>query len=251
MELSNTLTYAADEISKVDRLQKELLANISHDLRTPLTMIIGYGEVMRDIEGENTPENVQVIIDEAERLSLLVNDLLEISSYQTSGESIARDALNIDETLHELTLRYQRLKERAGYKFLYESNGEVYIYADKKRITQAVCNLINNAINYAGDDKTIIISCQNDSEKVRVSITDHGIGIPEEELGNVWQRYYKVDKTHVRGVMGSGLGLSIVKNIFELHGARYGIESRVGEGSTFWFELPIYTLPEHRIAETH
>ncbi len=251
VELSNTLTYAADEISKVDRLQKELLANISHDLRTPLTMIIGYGEVMRDIEGENTPENVQVIIDEAERLSLLVNDLLEISSYQTSGESIARDALNIDETLHELTLRYQRLKERAGYKFLYESNGEVYIYADKKRITQAVCNLINNAINYAGDDKTIIISCQNDGEKVRVSITDHGIGIPEEELGNVWQRYYKVDKTHVRGVMGSGLGLSIVKNIFELHGARYGIESRVGEGSTFWFELPIYTLPEHRIAETH
>ena len=123
------------------------------------------------------------------------------------------------------------------------SLSEVYIYADKKRITQAVCNLINNAINYAGDDKTIIISCQNDGEKVRVSITDHGIGIPEEELGNVWHRYYKVDKTHVRGVMGSGLGLSIVKNIFELHGARYGIESRVGEGSTFWFELPLYTPP--------
>ena len=243
VELSDTLSYAADEIGKVDRLQKELLANISHDLRTPLTMIIGYGEVMRDIEGENTPENVQVIIDEATRLSLLVNDLLEISSYQASAEQVARDAFNIDETLSGLTLRYQRLKERADYKILYESNGATYIYADKKRIVQAVCNLINNAINYAGEDKTVIISCQNDGENVRISVTDHGIGIPEEELQNVWQRYYKVDKTHVRGVMGSGLGLSIVKNIFELHGARYGIESRVGEGSTFWFELPVYTPP--------
>ena len=243
VELSDTLTYAADEIVKVDRLQKELLANISHDLRTPLTMIIGYGEVMRDIEGENTPENVQVIIDEAERLSLLVNDLLEISSYQASDESIARDAINVAELLKELTLRYQHLKERGGYSILYEGDERAYIYADKKRIVQAVCNLINNAINYTGDDKTVLVSCKNDGQNVRVSVTDHGIGIPEEEIENVWQRYYKVDKTHVRGIIGSGLGLSIVKSIFEQHGARYGIESRIGEGSTFWFELPVYTPP--------
>lgn len=243
VELSDTLTYAADELAKVDRLQKELLANISHDLRTPLTMIIGYGEVMRDIEGENTPENVQVIIDEAERLSLLVNDLLEISSYQATGESIARDVFNVGQTLRDLSDRYQRLKERSGYKILYEGDGDMYIFADKKRIVQAVCNLVNNAINYAGNDKTVIIRCKSDGANVRISVADHGIGIPEEELSNIWQRYYKVDKTHVRGVMGSGLGLSIVKRIFEMHGARYGVESRSGEGSTFWFELPVYTSP--------
>ena len=145
--------------------------------------------------------------------------------------------------MKELTLRYQHLKERGGYTILYEGDESAYIYADTKRIVQAVCNLINNAINYAGEDKTVIVKCVSSAESVRISIIDHGIGIPEDELSNVWKRYYKVNKTHVRGVMGSGLGLSIVKRIFEQHGARYGIESREGEGATFWFELPLYIPP--------
>ena len=240
VELSDTLTYAADEIAKVDRLQKELLANISHDLRTPLTMIIGYGEVMRDIDGENTPENVQVIIDEAERLNSLVNDLLEISSYQANNESIARDALNISETLTEVAVRYQHLKDQGGYTFRFEGDDGLWIYADKKRILQVICNLVNNAVNYAGEDKTVILRASSDGEAVRVSVTDHGRGIPENELANIWERYYKLDKTHTRGVTGSGLGLSIVRRILELHGARYGVESQLGVGSTFWFELPCY-----------
>ena len=251
VELSESLTYAADELSKVDRLQKELLANISHDLRTPLTMIIGYGEVMRDIDGENTPENVQVIIDEAVRLSTLVNDLLEISSYQAGNENIARDAIDIAETVREIANRYQHLKERGGYSIIAEGETSAWIYADKKRILQVICNLVNNAINYAGEDKTVIITCHASEDAVRVSVTDHGVGIPESELQNIWQRYYKVDKTHVRGVMGSGLGLSIVKRILELHGARYGVDSRVGEGSTFWFELPRYTPPNELPPHNH
>ncbi len=241
-ELSEALTYASDELAKVDRLQRELIANISHDLRTPLTMIIGYGEVMRDIEGENTPENVQVIIDEATRLSSLVSDLLEISSYQSGTETIAREPFDLAETVKGISERYQRLREQNGYHILFEGDESALVFADKKRILQVVCNLANNAINYAGEDKTVIIRAEKTADgAVRVSVTDHGCGIEREELPYIWDRYYKVDKTHTRGVAGSGLGLSIVRRILELHGARYGVDSRVSEGSCFWFELPEYT----------
>ncbi len=252
-ELSETLTYAADELGKVDRLQKELLANISHDLRTPLTMIIGYGEIMRDLEGENTPENVQVIIDEATRLSSLVNDLLEISSYQAGNEGIAREPFDLSSVVRDVCQRYQHLKERSGYTVTFEGDDGVLIFADKKRILQVVCNLINNAINYAGEDKAVIVRCARNEGNVRLSVIDHGAGIPQQELGNIWNRYYKVNKNHVRGVTGSGLGLSIVRRILELHGARYGVSSQVNAGSCFWFELPEYTqesLPfddQHRL----
>ncbi len=240
-ELSDTLSYAADELGKVDRLQKELISNISHDLRTPLTMIIGYGEMMRDIEGENTPENVQVIIDEATRLSSLVNDLLEISTLQSGNQSIAREPFDAFEIISDVCTRYQRLKEHNGYEITFEGDKNTYIFADKKKILQVVCNLINNAITYSGEDKRILVCAKRMNDSVRVSVTDHGCGIPEEELANIWQRYYKVDKTHVRSVSGSGLGLSIVRQILELHGARYGVDSRLGVGSSFWFELPEYT----------
>lgn len=245
-ELSDTLAYAADELGKVDRLQKELIANISHDLRTPLTMIIGYGEMMRDIEGENTPENVQVIIDEATRLSSLVNDLLEISAFQSGNESIAREPFDASETISDICTRYQRLKEHNGYEITFEGDKSTYIFADKKKILQVVSNLINNAINYSGEDKRILVRCERKDDSIRVSVTDYGKGIPEEELANIWQRYYKVDKTHVRSVSGSGLGLSIVRQILELHGARYGVDSRLGVGSSFWFELPEYTTNNDR-----
>ncbi len=241
-ELSEALSYASDELAKVDRLQRELIANISHDLRTPLTMIIGYGEVMRDIEGENTPENVQVIIDEATRLSSLVSDLLEISSYQSGTETIAREPFDLAETVREVSERYQRLREQNGYHIFFEGDESALVFADKKRILQVVCNLANNAINYAGEDKTVIIRTERTKAgDVRVSVTDHGCGIDREELPYIWDRYYKVDKTHTRSVTGSGLGLSIVRRILELHGARYGVDSRIGEGSCFWFELPEYT----------
>ncbi len=239
-ELSETLNQASDELSKIDRLQKELIANISHDLRTPLTMIVGYAQVMRDIEGENTPENVQVIIDEAERLTGLVNDLLEISRIQ-GGISPRRDELFAMEALVEDTVaRYRRLKENGGFSFAYRFEGKTApVYADKGKMLQALCNLLNNAINYSADDKRIEVCVSEKEGRVRVEVRDFGIGISEEDLPNVWQRYYKVDKTHRRSSVGSGLGLSIVREILEMHDARYGVQSKLGEGSVFWFELPI------------
>lgn len=238
-ELNDTLEYAKNELAATERLQKELIANISHDLRTPLTMITGYGEVIRDLPGENTPENIQVIIDEATRLSNLVNDLLDLSKLQSGSVKLQKTRFCLTDSIKDIFVRYSKLKEQDGYNIEFKCDGDVYVSADELRISQVIYNLVNNAINYAGDDKTIIVTQIADKNKVRIEVTDHGEGISAENLQYIWDRYYKVDKEHKRSVIGTGLGLSIVKGILDSHNAHYGVRSALGKGSTFWFELPI------------
>lgn len=235
-ELARTLNYAAGELSKVEGLRRDLLANVSHDLRTPLTMIKGYSEVMRDLPGENTPENVQIIIDETERLTNLVNDLLDLSKLESGVLPLEKTRFNLTESIRVILHRYDKL---ADYRFPFHYQEEVWVDADELKISQVVYNLVNNAITYSGEDKTITLEQQVVEGKVRVSVTDTGEGIPSDKLKDIWERYYKVDKEHKRAQMGSGLGLSIVKNILDMHGGQYGVSSQLGQGSTFWFELPL------------
>lgn len=238
-ELNATLTYAAEELKKVDSLQKELIANISHDLRTPLTMITGYSEVMRDLPGEMTPENIQIIIDEATRLNSLVTDLLDISRLQSGTADIKQAPFSLTSCIESIFARYTKLKESDGLNIEFEHDGEVFVMGDELRMTQVLYNLINNAINYIGDDKTVVVKQTVEGGRVRVEVIDHGDGIPEEKLAYIWDRYYRVDKEHRRAVIGTGLGLSIVKNILTAHDAEYGVNSALGEGSDFWFTLPV------------
>ncbi len=240
-ELSESLTHASEQLAKNDTLQKELIANISHDLRTPLTMIIGYSEVMRDLPGENTPENVQVIIDETERLSQLVNDLLDLSKLQAGTREPVMEVFNLTELVEATMLRYEKLTERDGYRVEYTSDASVDVRADRTMLLQVIYNLINNAINYTGDDKLVRVTqtLSEDGASVRISVIDSGAGIPPEQIPLIWDRYYKIDKVHRRAMIGTGLGLSIVKQILEAHHTVYGVESKLGEGSTFWFEMPV------------
>lgn len=236
-ELSETLNYAARELSKNDLLQKELISNISHDLRTPLTMIKGYSEVMRDIPGENTPENVQVIIDETTRLAELVNDMLDLSKIQSGTRVPEMKEFCLTETVRSTMFRYEKLMMQDGYRIEFEANKDVYVYADSVMILQVVYNLINNAINYTGTDKYVAVKQTVRGDCVRISVSDTGAGIDEEDIPFIWDRYYKVDKVHRRATVGTGLGLSIVKGILELHNASYGVITTKDSGSTFWFEL--------------
>lgn len=236
-ELSETLNNTAIELGKTEKLQRELIANVSHDLRTPLTMITAYSEVMRDIPGENTPENNQVVIDEAGRLSLLVNDLLDISKLQAGVSEYEMKEYNLTESIRSVIGRIHKLVENDGYKILFKNNGEVIVKADEHKIYQVIYNLINNAITYAGEDKTVTVVQINAGNIVRIEVIDKGKGISGEELDNVWDRYYKSDKNHKRALSGTGLGLSIVKNILSGHDAKYGVISKENEGSVFWFEL--------------
>ena len=237
-ELSSSLNHTKTELGKIDALQKELIANISHDLRTPLTLIGGYAEVMRDIPGEATDENLQVIIDETNRMNSLVSDVLDISKFSSGVQQMNFEKVDLVECVKSVIPRYNKLVEKENYKIEFTSNVDhAFVNADSTRILQVIYNLINNAVSYTGDDKTVRIEMTAQNGTVATHIIDSGEGIPEDKLPYIWDRYYKVDKNHRRAQLGSGLGLSIVKEILLAHGATFGVRSTVGEGSDFWFEI--------------
>lgn len=236
-ELSETLNIASAELATVDTLRRELIANISHDLRTPLTMISGYAEVMRDIPGENTAENLQVVIDESRRLSELVTDLLDLSKLEAQTAPLNMEVFCLTDCIRGIFTRYAKLVSQEGFVLELESDCDVWVKGDEIRLGQVVYNLINNAINYAGEDKRVIVRQIVNDSKVVIEIEDRGPGISQEDMKYIWDRYYRVDKEHRSAVIGSGLGLSIVKNVLLQHKARFGVRSRLGEGSIFWFEL--------------
>ena len=236
-ELGESLTHASTELSKLDSLQKELIANVSHDLRTPLTMIRGYAEMMRDIPGENTSENMQVIVDETAHLSDLVTDLLDLSKLRAGSRTPTYEHFDLTETVKEVMDRYDCLVRAEGYEISFDHTENVTVCADRMMILQVIYNLINNAVNYVGEDKKVRVVQEVKEDVVRISVIDNGKGIAPEDICLIWDRYYHVDTVHKRAVVGSGLGLSIVKGILELHRSHYGVDSALGHGSTFWFEL--------------
>lgn len=238
-ELANTLTSASKELSKVENLRRELIANVSHDLRTPLTMITGYAEMMRDVPGENTPENVQVIIDESKRLSTLVSDLLDISKLQQGNLTLNLKTVNITELIRTILTRYTKLTEKDGYTIHFDYDKDVEIQADESKLTQVIYNLINNAITYTGEDKQIFIKQTTLENSVKIEIIDTGNGVDEEEIPYIWDRYYKAKGNHKRAQIGTGLGLAIVKEILTLHDAKFGVINTEEQGADFWFEIDL------------
>lgn len=238
-ELSDTLNTAATELSKVERLRRELIANISHDLRTPLAFIYSYAEMMHDFPSEVTPEQSQIIMDETKRLTSLVNDMLDISLLEAGTSKLNKTIYNLTESLRNTINRMNELVKNGGYKLEFEYSEDIYIFADEVKITQVFYNLLLNAITHCGDDKTVIVRQSVKENTVRVEVIDHGEGIKQSDLPYIWERYYKVDKKHKRPIMGTGLGLSIVKKIIEMHGGKYGVESEEGKGSVFWFQIEL------------
>lgn len=243
-ELNATLAHAAEELGKVEHLQHELIANISHDLRTPLTMIGGYAEAMRDIPGEATPENLQIVIDETARLNSLVSELLDFSRLQTGSADMACAPFCLTDAVAAIAQRVGGMTGKDGYVIRFDPPESVFITADEKRISQVVYNLLGNALTYTGEDKAVTLTQTVQGDTVRLSVTDTGKGIPADELPLIWHRYYRTHESHRRAVIGSGLGLSIVQSILDKHGMPCGVDSTVGEGTTFWFEAKITAAPE-------
>lgn len=239
-QLTYNLNKASEEICKTENLRKDLMANISHDLRTPLTMIKAYAEMIRDLSG-NIPEkrerHIEVIISEADRLTSLVSDILDLSKLQSGTEILDVRRFNFSEHLEELISRFASM-EAKDYNIHLNKESDIEIMADVSRIDQVVYNLISNAINHTGEDKNITVNLYRVSDKkARFSVVDTGKGIPEEELPRIWERYYKASLRDKRSSTGTGLGLSIVKGVLESHAFRFGVQSELGKGSTFWFEF--------------
>ncbi len=239
-ELKDTLAKTAMELRKTEQLQQELIANLSHDLRTPLTMITGYGEAIRDLPGEQTAENIGVVIEEAERLSHLVTDVLDLSHLRAGTHTLSLVPLDLGDTVVNVVQRVRRMTVIHGYEIDIVMDGALPVSADAIRIEQAIYNLLINALTHTGDDRRVRVVCESDGSTARVAFIDSGSGIPVEEQERIWERYYRVHKGDpLRDTMNSGLGLSIVKTVVELHGGQCGVDSQIDEGSTFWFALPL------------
>ena len=238
-DLGKTLNNTCIELAKTEELRKELMANVSHDLKTPLTMIKAYAEMARDLNYENPKkrnQNLNVIIEETDRLNILVNDILDLSKMQSGVVTLDYTEFNLNKLIKTILKRYHYLRDDGFiFEFLYEK--DYIVLADIKRIERVIYNLLNNAINYVGKDKKVIIKLIDQGKTVLVEIIDHGKGIKKKDLKLIWNKYYKVDKKYRRDDVGSGIGLSIVKSILENHEVKYGVNSKVGDGTTFYFEL--------------
>ncbi|MBO5327921.1 MAG: HAMP domain-containing histidine kinase [Clostridia bacterium] len=242
-QLADTLNYAKDEIKKSEIFQKELLANVSHDLKTPLTMIKAYASMIKEISGDNPEKREQhlnVIIDEADRLTGLVNDVLNVSKISSNIDTINKKVFNLTEFLYGVISKFDYLRETQGYSFMVDIDTDLYTFADEEKIGQVIYNLVSNAVNYTGEDKTVYISLKNDpiNDRIKFSVKDTGVGISKENLHAIWERYYRVKEEHARPVKGSGLGLYIVKNILNKHSFEFGADSEKGKGSIFWINFP-------------
>lgn len=237
--LSDTLTQTAEELGKVEKQRRDLIANVSHDLRTPLTLIGGYAEVMRDIPGENNTENAQMIIDETRRLSTLVNDLLDMSRIQSGAVPMEKIKYNLTQSIGKTVDRMNELLKQEGYEITFNADFDVFVTADEARISQCFYNILINRVNYTGEDKKIYVSQQREIGKVKISVTDTGEGVEEKDIPYVWDRYYKNNSTHKRSITGTGLGLSIVRSVIKAHGGEYGVHNTDGKGACFWFSLNI------------
>jgi len=236
-ELSDTLNHTAIELSKVDKLRRELMANISHDLRTPLALIYGYVEMMNDFPDEINADQTKLIMDETQRLASLVNDIMDVSKLESGAMELNDTTYNITGSIEQLVDRVAKLVDKDGYSFNFEYEENVFVKADEAKITQAFYNLLVNAIHYSKNDLHIIIRQITSETSVKIEVEDHGDGIREEDIPYIWDRYYKGGKKHKRAITGTGLGLSIVKKIIELHGGSYGVESKLNIGSIFWFQI--------------
>ncbi len=232
-QLSDTLNNTTRQLRKTDMLRKELLANVSHDLRTPLTMIEGYGEMMRDIPGENNAENIQIIIDETKRLAKLVNDVLDFSKLQSGTFNFCPIIFCITDDASEIVSQFEKLSG-GKTKISFIESGDVYVKADEVLVSEAIYNLVNNAVTHSGENATVIVRQNVIGKNVRISVIDNGRGIPEEQLEDIWERYQK----GMGG--GTGLGLAIVNTAVKMCGGTCGVESKLGKGSEFWIELPVY-----------
>ena len=236
-DLASALNKAKIEVNKSGKLQRDLMANVSHDLKTPLTMIKAYAEMIRDISGENKEKrdkHTQVIIDESDRLALLVNDILNLSKLQSQLEALESKKVCLSDLVETILLRFDDVVLKNGYVIERNIDSDVYVFVDEKKIEEVVYNLVGNAVNYTGEDKVVKVYLTQKENVATLEVIDSGSGIIEDKIGTIWEKYLRYSETHHRAVKGTGLGLSIVKAILEAHNLEYGVISKEGVGSNFY-----------------
>lgn len=241
-DLSNTMASAAKSIARLDETSREMIANVSHDIKTPLTMIRAYAEMIRDISGNNKKkrdQHLEIIIQETEHLDKLTTDMLELSRLKAEQVTINITSFDLQADIDKAIRGFRSITDNKGIIFETECEPELVAVGDENKICEVLYNFIGNAIKHVGDDNKVFIKANLlPKNMIRVEVTDHGPGIDENDIPYIWDRYYKSDRSYHRAQQGTGLGLAICKAILEEHKAVYGVNSKLGEGSSFYFEIP-------------
>ena len=246
--LAAEFNHMAKEVQRAAQMQRDLLANVSHDLRTPLTLIKGYAETVRDLTGEDKAhrdEQMNIIVDETDRLTALVSSVMELSKVTSGAEKCDRVCFDMVQLCDEVSERYDAVCAQNGWQLRLElPDTSLMVWADPDMMQRALHNLLGNAMHHIGPDGVFLLRASEDAEGVRVEVEDHGPGIPAEDLPYIFDRYYRSRSD--AGKVGTGLGLSITKAIFQQHGFRFGVQSIVGKGTIFWFlmDRPPRELPD-------
>lgn len=238
------LSYTAEKLKHLDDYQKNFIANVSHDFRSPLTSIKGYAEAMQDgtIPYELYSKYLSVITFEVDRLTKLTNDLLSLNQFERGKQNLDISSFDINQTIKQTAISFEgTCKEKHIKLKLVFSEDQTLVNADYPRILQVLYNLLDNAIKFSHNESEILITTNEKREKVQISIKDFGIGIPKESLKHIWDRFYKTDLSRGKDKKGTGLGLSITKEIIQAHGEKINVTSTEGAGTEFTFTLPLTT----------
>ena len=228
-------------IRQLENMRRDFVANVSHELKTPLTSIKGFVETL--LEGaledkENSRKFLKIVHDHVNRLDSLINDLLELSYIESKEAVLKKEEVNIKNLTDEVFSGFKTQINKKAIKTKSALPENLIIRADKGKIEQVFTNLIDNAIKFNNENGSINIYSQDLADKIKIIVEDSGFGVPAKDIPRIFERFYRVDKARSRELGGTGLGLSIVKHIIELHGGSVGVESTEGLGSKFWFTLP-------------
>lgn len=238
-KLADSINNMAIELNKAEELKRDIIGNVSHELKSPLGLIKGYTQMIREVS-INDPikreKHFEIIENETERLRKIVDDILSLSKIQSGNVSINLESVDIVEVMKNNAEKFTVMSEKLGIPININNTKELKVLCDKGRVEQIVFNLLNNAFNNT-EKGSITIVIEEINEFVKVSISDTGKGIKEDELEYIWDKFFTAKKTSKEKIYGTGLGLSIVKSIFEACNIKYGLDSKVNEGTTFWFEL--------------
>ena len=233
-DLEETLVSTNQKLNDAKTYQQELLANVSHDLRTPLTMIRGYAESIQDYgdEAEQRISDSKIIIKETDRLNALVNEILEYSELQAIGKQTAFETIDMSALVKGVIKQFEPLFQSKGGVIECDIADNTSVSGNYSQLERVVYNLIDNAIRHTDNSNKITVTLRKENDRIRLTVQDYGCGIPKEQLSHIWERYYTYRERNKHGV--SGLGLAIVKQIVTIHGGECGADSETDRGSEFW-----------------
>lgn len=244
-DISGSITREFREMKELDLFRKEYIGVVSHELKTPIFVIEGYLETLMDGALEDESVNRKFIsqsLKNVQRLNNLVQDLIVISQLESGQMEMKKESFRVYTLIMDVFEQTSQILSvnDTKPKLILETNDNegVYVLADKDRIRQVVMNLVTNAIRYGREEKGFVkVEMRNNDDKLFVSVIDNGIGIDQEHLAHIFERFYRIEKSRSRGQGGTGLGLSIVKNLLDAHGEEISVDSKPGEGTTFTFSL--------------